>query len=87
MVGICPLDNPIREYAWGSRSAIAELLGQPAPSPRPQAELWMGAHPSDPSSARCAGVARPLPELVREDPRGVLGKRVAARFESELPFL
>ena len=87
MVGICPLSNPIREYAWGSRSAIAELLGQPVPSPGPQAEIWMGAHPSDPSRARCGDGWVPLPELLRKDPTGVLGEAVAARFDGELPFL
>jgi len=87
VVGICPLDNPIREYAWGSRSAIAELLAQPTPSPRPQAEIWMGAHPTDPSRARCRDSWVPLPDLLREDPTGLLGERVAARFGGELPFL
>ena len=87
MIGICPLGNPIREYAWGSRSAIAELLGQPAPSPRPQAEIWMGTHPNDPSRARCRGGWVPLPDLLREDPAGFLGEPAAARFDGELPFL
>ena len=41
--------NRIRPYAWGSRTAIAELLGEPSPAPHPQAELWLGAHPGDPS--------------------------------------
>ncbi len=87
MVGICPLSNPIREYAWGSRSAIAELLGQPVPSPGPQAEIWMGAHPSDPSRARCGDAWIPLPDLLRKDPTGILGEAVAARFDGEFPFL
>jgi len=87
VVGICPLSNPIREYAWGSRSAIAELLGQPAPSLRPQAEIWMGAHPSDPSRARCRGDWILLPDLLRENPVEILGEPVAARFGGELPFL
>jgi len=87
VVGICPLRNPIREYAWGSRSAIAELLGQPAPSPRPQAEIWMGAHPNDPSHARCRGDWILLPDLLRENPVDILGEPAAARFDGELPFL
>ena len=87
VVGICPLGNPIREYAWGSRTAIAELLGQPTPSLRPQAEIWMGAHPNDPSQARCRGGWTPLPDLLREDPAGFLGEPAAARFDGELPFL
>ena len=54
------MDNRIRPYAWGSRTAIAELLGAPSPAPHPQAELWMGAHPGDrrgcwtrPATGRC----------------------------------
>jgi len=87
MVGICPLRNPIREYAWGSRSAIAELLGQRVPAERPQAELWMGAHPSDSSQVRCGDRWVSLLELLREDPTGVLGDEVAGRFDGRLPFL
>ena len=39
----------MRPYAWGSRTVIAELRGEPSPSPHPEAELWLGAHPGDPS--------------------------------------
>ncbi|MEU6646907.1 type I phosphomannose isomerase catalytic subunit, partial [Saccharomonospora sp. NPDC046836] len=35
----------VRAYEWGSRTTIAGLLGRPVPSPHPEAELWMGAHP------------------------------------------
>ncbi|MBW2542837.1 MAG: mannose-6-phosphate isomerase, class I [Deltaproteobacteria bacterium] len=84
---MCPLRNPIREYAWGSRNAIAELLGQPIPAPRPQAEIWMGDHPSDPSRARCRGDWILLPDLLRESPAEILGESAAARFDGELPFL
>ncbi|HEV7566927.1 MAG TPA: type I phosphomannose isomerase catalytic subunit, partial [Microbacteriaceae bacterium] len=37
------IGNTPRDYAWGSTSAIAELLGT-APSGKPEAELWLGAH-------------------------------------------
>ncbi|RII89858.1 mannose-6-phosphate isomerase, class I, partial [Clavibacter californiensis] len=37
------LANTPRDYAWGSRTAIAELLGREA-SGGPEAELWLGAH-------------------------------------------
>ena len=40
--------NVPRDYAWGSRTGIAELLGT-EPSGRPEAELWLGAHPGSPS--------------------------------------
>jgi hypothetical protein len=42
------LTNPVRAYAWGSRTVIAELQGRPVPSPHPEAELWLGAHPVTP---------------------------------------
>jgi mannose-6-phosphate isomerase len=40
--------NVPRDYAWGSRTAIAELLGTEA-SGGPEAELWLGAHPGSPA--------------------------------------
>ncbi|MFW8745167.1 type I phosphomannose isomerase catalytic subunit, partial [Mesorhizobium japonicum] len=42
------ITNTPRDYAWGSTTAIARLLGR-APSGRPEAELWLGAHPGSPS--------------------------------------
>lgn len=81
------LVNPIQSYAWGSRSAIAELFGQPAPSAEPQAELWMGAHPSTPSGVIRDGVEQPLDAAIREAPRQLLGEDTVARFGPRLPFL
>ena len=81
------LRNPIRDYAWGSRSALAELQGRPSPAPRPEAELWMGAHPGAPSEVRCDGDWIPLGDWIRRDPEAVLGKAVLERFGAELPFL
>ena len=80
------LDNPIRDYAWGSATAIPELLGL-APSGRPAAELWIGAHPDSPS--RCVGHAdQPgLDALIATDPPAVLGTGTVARFGDRLPFL
>jgi mannose-6-phosphate isomerase len=43
------LSNTPRDYAWGSTTAIAELLGHKA-SGRPEAEYWLGTHPGSPSS-------------------------------------
>ncbi|MCS0499457.1 mannose-6-phosphate isomerase, class I [Protaetiibacter mangrovi] len=53
--------NTPRDYAWGSRTAIAELLGT-EPSGGPEAELWLGAHPGSP--ARVVGEHRTLLEVV-----------------------
>jgi len=42
------ITNTPRDYAWGSRTAIAEVLGT-TPSGGPEAELWLGTHPGSPS--------------------------------------
>jgi len=84
---IAPLRNTIQEYAWGSRRAIAELLGEPAPSAAPQAELWMGAHPGAPSRVALEDGEVSLRDAIERDPQAVLGAPVAARFGGELPFL
>ena len=80
------LRNPVRAYAWGSRTAIAQLLGRPVPAPHPEAELWIGAHPTDPS-VLLGEQERSLYEAVKEDPLGHLGEQVTDRFGPRLPFL
>jgi len=81
------LKNTIQEYAWGSHTAIAELLGRPAPSENPQAELWMGAHPRSPSLVDIGGEWVPLTEAIRRHPQPVLGAETAGRYHSQLPYL
>jgi len=81
------LDNPIQNYAWGSRTAIAELLGRPAPSPEPEAELWIGAHPRAPSRIAEPKGLGTLDRVIQDDPVGLLGSEVCDRFGNELPFL
>jgi mannose-6-phosphate isomerase len=78
----------IQPYPWGSRHAIAELQGRPVPAPGPEAELWMGAHPSAPSSLVRAGVAgTTLDAVIAADPDRELGPACVARFGPRLPFL
>ncbi len=84
---ILPLENPVMEYAWGSKSFIPELLGQPAPAAAPAAELWMGAHPRAPSRVKIRGRRIPLNRLIGDDPAGTLGPRAAEEFRGKLPFL
>jgi mannose-6-phosphate isomerase len=84
---VFPLENTIQDYAWGSRTAIAEFLGRVNAGDRPEAELWLGAHPKAPSRALGPGGPRPLDELIRTDPPAMLGPAVAERFAGELPFL
>src|ERR1700689_1705336 len=73
----------IRPYAWGSRRGIAELQGRPFPAPGPEAELWMGAHPSAPSGAN----GTTLDAVIAADPDRELGAPCVARFGPRLPFL
>ena len=58
----------IQPYAWGSRHAIAGLQGRPVPSAGPEAELWMGAHPSAPSGLTRTGRNLTLDAVVAADP-------------------
>jgi len=87
MSGICLLKNTIQEYAWGSCTAIPELLGNDSPASTPQAELWMGAHPKAPSKVRCNGKWQSLLELIDKNPQGILGEKVAQKFKNRLPYL
>ncbi len=78
------ITNTPRDYAWGSRTAIAELLGR-HPSGGPEAELWLGAHPGWPSivtdlTPQFAG--RRLDEVIAENPARFLGPG-----RDRLPFL
>jgi len=75
------------EYAWGSRSAIPDLLGMPNPEQKPMAEMWMGAHPKAPSAVLMEGKWISLEEVIRSSPETILGKDTARRFENQLPFL
>jgi mannose-6-phosphate isomerase len=82
------LHNAVRSYAWGSRTAIAELLGKEVPAPHPQAELWMGAHPGDPSRVVGPdGRERSLLDVLAADPAGQLGAAGVQRWGNRLPFL
>jgi mannose-6-phosphate isomerase len=77
----------IRPYPWGSRYGIAALQGRPVPSPGPEAELWMGAHPLAPSGLDRDGRRTTLDAVIAADPGRELGPQCAARFGSRLPFL
>ncbi|WP_392874662.1 mannose-6-phosphate isomerase, class I [Streptomyces sp. LN499] len=86
------LSNTVRPYAWGSTTAIPELLGV-APTGEPQAEMWMGAHPGAPSRlARISGTSealteQPLTDIIAADPERELGAAAVEKFGPRLPFL
>lgn len=66
------MQNPIQTYAWGSNKAIARLQNR-IPSGRTEAELWMGAHPSAPSTVRIDGQSVPLDQAIQRWPQPLLG--------------
>jgi mannose-6-phosphate isomerase len=78
------ITNVPRDYAWGSTDAIATLLGR-TPSGRPEAELWLGAHPGSPSivvnPAVVDGVGT-LADWIQAEPERSLGQG-----RRHLPFL
>jgi mannose-6-phosphate isomerase len=80
---VARLQNTIRDYAWGSRTAIPELTGV-EPDGTPQAELWMGAHESAPSVLPSG---ESLYDLVSSRPTEVLGEETAEEFQGRFPFL
>lgn len=80
------LENTVRPYAWGSTTAIPELMGV-TPTGEPQAEMWMGAHPGAPSRvARNTGTTT-LPDVIDAAPERELGAQSAEEFGPRLPFL
>lgn len=64
-----------RHYAWGSPTAIPELLGR-SPDGDPVAELWLGTHPAAPAEIDDGGRLRVASDLV--DPLPFLLKMLAA---------
>ena len=84
---IAILKNTIQNYAWGSSTAIADLLGVSNPTKMPQAELWMGAHPKAPSEVQCEDRWLSLNDVIEKHPVEMLGKAVAQKFKNTLPYL
>lgn len=75
------LTGQVQNYAWGSPTTLPKLLGLPSDG-RPQAEYWLGAHPSAPSRADSG----PLDALLTSEP-GLIGAASVQRFGPQLPFL
>lgn len=79
--------NPVQNYAWGSHTALAELRGERAPTAAPEAEMWLGAYPSAPSTVVIAGAECSLADAIAAEPGALLGEHVLATFGPRLPFL
>lgn len=76
------IEAVMQSYPWGSRTLIADLMGEPSPTKRPQAEAWFGAHPLAPSTVG----GRPLTDVIADDPEKALGP-AAGLADGTLPFL
>ncbi|BFZ58142.1 Mannose-6-phosphate isomerase [Savitreella phatthalungensis] len=84
----------INEYAWGKRgrtskaavyaSATSELSFQPADE-TPYAELWMGTHPSGPSTLAAAPSTTLASAL--SDNAALSGPTISEAYDGHLPFL
>jgi len=85
--GIFRIKGVVQHYDWGGFDFIPALLGQPHPSTKPCAELWLGAHGGGPSIVESQEGGLSLAELIHSSPGEVLGKRVAERFHNLLPYL
>ena len=77
-----PLTGSVQHYAWGSTTALPAFLGV-EPDGRPQAELWLGAHPSAPSRVG----DRSLADAIAADSHGVIGDTAVEEFGPQLPYL
>ncbi|CAG9833930.1 unnamed protein product [Diabrotica balteata] len=82
----------VQKYDWGKRgqeSKVAQLIKTgnehfQIEESSPYAELWMGTHVNAPSVVKETGQL--LSKYISEHPN-VLGEKVAAKFNNQLPFL
>jgi len=81
MLAMRRLEGTVQHYAWGSDTSLPRLLGR-EPDGEPWAELWLGAHPSAPSTVD----GRSLLDLLAADPAAVGADSVRA-FGPVLPYL
>jgi mannose-6-phosphate isomerase len=74
-----------RSYDWGSTTSMFEFLGT-EPDGAPFAELWLGAHPTGPSTVPTPQGPQRLDDVIDADPARNLGQDVQNRF-GRLPYL
>ncbi len=79
------LAGMVQNYAWGSTTHLASLRGE-SNSAEPEAELWLGAHPGNPSLLP-DHADQPLTERIAAAPEAELGAASRDRFGDRLPYL
>jgi len=81
------LANVIKDYDWGTKTALFELFNIANTNNRPQAEIWMGVHPSGISTAiDTQGRQIKLDQLIAQNPRQILGEKTNNKYHT-LPYL
>lgn len=91
------IDCGFQNYDWGkigSKSAVAQFATSSNPSTtvdesKPYAELWMGTHPSVPSTVVESEdkSGKTLRDLVTAEPEKYLHSSILQKFGPQLPFL
>ncbi|MCP4154893.1 MAG: mannose-6-phosphate isomerase, class I, partial [bacterium] len=84
---IFKMENIIQDYAWGTSNVLQALFGIENKGNKPQAEIWMGAHPKAPSTVLFNSTKIPLHEFILQNPAVLLGSDVSKGFDNKLPFL
>lgn len=80
------MHNVIQDYAWGSTTSIESLFGIANPESKPQAEIWMGAHPNGCSKIEVAGKPTHLADFIETDKAAIIGEATDKQFGG-LPYL
>lgn len=81
------LKNRIQDYKWGSVDLMTGFFGIANDSKKPQAEMWMGAHPGASSMIDISGKTANLDIIIKKNPEHFLGRETSEKFSSRLPFL
>jgi len=81
------LKNIVKEYSWGSYTAIPKLLGKRPPYDKPQAEVWIGANISASSMVKTGSKWEVLKDLIDKYPDEILGRECTKNYGGQLPFL
>ncbi|MYM58172.1 mannose-6-phosphate isomerase, class I [Vibrio sp. OCN044] len=83
-MSVYKLNNVIQTYSWGSIRSLHEMFNVENPDHKPQAEMWMGAHPGGCSRVLDQDIS--LTALLSGNSTTMLGSYTALRY-GELPYL
>jgi len=83
---IYKLEGVVKNYDWGGREFLSELLSWPNPQQQPMAEYWLGAHETASSVIVTPNGDLELNKFIAIDPEEILGKIIAKKF-GRLPYL